>query len=278
MSLRRRLVPALAALAAAAVAVPLVAAPSSAAPANRSSPALYLALGDSVAAGVGAPAGQGYVDLLGARLSEALDCNTGNAVACRRTENISVSGATTQTLIDAQLPAAVKRLTQRNQNASTADDIRLVTVTIGGNDVVGPVVAACGGDPQSWQCATAVQTVLGGLAQRYAAILHELRQAAGPDTTIAVMTYYNAFVGSCYMLEVFPALHVLAPALLDGSEYTLNGVIRATADQVDALVVDTAADITADELVGGSDCLHPNSAGHAAIADAFYTAVAPELS
>src|SRR5215207_984862 len=85
----------------------VLAPPASAAPPQ---PSLYLALGDSVAAGVGAqpPATEGYVPELYAILTAARDCGVGQALGCRLDlVNLAVPGATTTTLISQQLPQAV---------------------------------------------------------------------------------------------------------------------------------------------------------------------------
>ena len=92
----------------AAVAGALVAAllgtPAIAAPPPRP---LYLALGDSVAAGVGAqpPATEGYVPELHGLLAAQVPCGDGQALGCRLDLlNIAVPGATTTTLLDRPAP------------------------------------------------------------------------------------------------------------------------------------------------------------------------------
>ena len=273
MTLRRRLVRTLSAVAAATLLVPLAQAPAGAAPKAAPSGA-YLALGDSVAAGVGAGAAGGYVQQLAERISRKDSCGAGAAVGCRVVlEDVSVSGATTLTLIADQLPLALQVLVERNQNASPADDVRLITLTIGGNDLFRPIVAACG--TLTLACLQTVQQQLGQLAAGYQTILSQLRAAAGPGTTIAVMTYYNALVGTCPLPD---ALIPLADVVLEGGSLgpaTLpagaNDVIRSAAAAFGAVVVETAAVVGAAQLAG--DCLHPNASGHAAIASQFEAAV-----
>ena len=116
---------------------------------------VQLALGDSVAAGVGAGATEGerrrfgYVGLLHEHLRAGLDCvpaaSPRPSVGCEQLQlvDVSVGGATTTTLIEHQLPTAVGLLEARNADANPRNDVEVVTVTIGGNDLFGPVVAAC---------------------------------------------------------------------------------------------------------------------------------------
>jgi hypothetical protein len=55
---------------------------------------------------------------------------------------------------------------------------------------LGPIVTACA-DPTSPTCVGTIQAQLQQTATNYQTILSRLRAAAGPDTVIAVMTYYN---------------------------------------------------------------------------------------
>src|SRR5688500_20391606 len=81
-------------LLAALAALPLALLPATAGSAAPPSPATYLALGDSVAAGVGAPSGLGYVPLLAADLAESRHCGQGQARGCPlRTDNRSAGRA-----------------------------------------------------------------------------------------------------------------------------------------------------------------------------------------
>jgi lysophospholipase L1-like esterase len=239
-------------------------------------PALYLALGDSVAAGVGAqpPAERGYVPVLYRSLTGARPCGQGQALGCRLDLTIlAVPGATTSTLISNQLPAAERILQERNQNARPVDDVRLITIDIGGNDVFRPIVTACA-DPTSPTCIGTIQTQLQQAATNYEVILSRLRAAAGPDTVIAVMTYYNP-LPACNLA----ALGGLAAVVLEGGGPVpagLNDIIRSTAAAHDAVVAETEPVIENTDLVGGADCLHPNTRGHQDIAGVFADVIDPQ--
>jgi lysophospholipase L1-like esterase len=242
-----------------------------AAPASAASPqpSVYLALGDSVAAGVGAQpaATEGYVAELHGLLTAARRCGGGQALGCRvDLVNLAVPAATTSTLISQQLPVAVSLLQERNGNSTPVDDVALVTIDIGGNDVFGPILSACA-NPQAPSCLATIQTTLTQVAANYQTILSAPRAAAGPDATIAVMTYYNP-LPACQLSALTP----LADLVLEGGAPLpagLNDIIRSQATAVDAVVAETAPLIGVDDLVGGTDCLHPNNSGHDDIASAF---------
>lgn len=237
-------------------------APPAAEPAPTPQPAVHLALGDSVAAGVGAgdPATGGYVPLLAERLRERLPA--------LRVQSLAVSGATTSTVLRDQVPRAAARL--REDPA-----VRLVTLTVGGNDVFGPVLLACLGDPAGPSCRTAVDEALAGADAGLDAVLGALDEAAGDGTVLAVMTYYDP-LPACRLAALAP----LAGRVLEGGEggRGLNDLLRARAAEHDAVVVETA-DRVADreDLVGGQDCLHPSGRGHAQIAEAFDAALQERL-
>jgi hypothetical protein len=57
-----------------------------------------------------------------------------------------------------QLPQALKLLTQRNGDLDPGNDIELITLTIGGNDLFDPVVGNCLGGLNP-TCSQAIQTV-----------------------------------------------------------------------------------------------------------------------
>ena len=237
---------------------------------------LYLALGDSVAAGVGAgdPDEDGYVPQLRDRLLTGLECWPLDVLRCYglRVYNLAEPGATTDDVLADQLPQATALLTGRNDDRRPFNDVQVVTLTIGGNDVFGPVVGACR-DGVDENCAAAVESSLLRVATNLPVILRGLRSAAGPDTTIAVMTYYNP-LGACEL----SGLAGLAEVVLEGGTagengptvpLGLNDLIRRSAASAGAVVADTYGELGADDFVGGQDCLHPDDSGHAAVAAAF---------
>ena len=107
-------------------------------------------------------------------------------------------------------------------------------------------------------------------------LLGDLREAAGPTTPVAVMTYYDP-LPACRLASLAP----LAEQVLegDGTSPGLNDVLRARAAEHGAVVVETGGRLTPPgDFVGGLDCLHPSSSGHARIAEAFRDAVGPRVT
>jgi lysophospholipase L1-like esterase len=234
---------------------------------------LYLALGDSVAFGVGASdrGTTAYVPLLYDRLREELPCQGSGQPGCRKLalQNLAVGGATTASLITTQLPVAVEELRTRNQDHRPNNDVKVVTIDIGGNDVFS-VVPSCTAGPTP-ACLGLVQASLQAFETNFTKILGELRAAGGPDTQIVAMTYYNP-LPSCQLA----ALAGLAEVVLEGGPGIegLNDRIRRISAAYGVEVADAYGKLAAADLVGGTDCLHPNDSGHGIIADLFAAALA----
>jgi lysophospholipase L1-like esterase len=248
----------------------------------------YLALGDSLAVGVGAsdPATTGYVPRFHGHLADALDPGHANPPPLDfvpdafnrkflRLTNLAVGGPgappggeTTSSMIAVgQLDAAIAELVARNGNATPVDDVRVVTLDIGGNDMFS-VVPVCVSGPTP-ECANAIGTALATFSANFDFILDELRAAAGPDTTIIVMTYYNPLVNPGCPLSPHAAL---GDALLEGNPALgipdgVNDLIRAMAASHGAGVADVFG------LLGPSDvqpdCRHANDSGYQVIAEEF---------
>ena len=235
---------------------------------------LYLALGDSLAAGVGAsnPAVTGYVPQLYELLRQQLACQPAGRPSCRSLalRNLGVGGATSTTLLATQLPEAVAELQAHNGDPNPHNDVQVVTIDIGGNDLFG-VVSSCAAGPTP-ECVAVIQARLQTFAANFTQILGELRAAAGPDTVIIAMTYYNP-LPNCRLASLAP----LADVVLEGGPGVtvgLNDLIRSIAAAHGVLVAETYGQLGPGELVGGDDCLHPNDAGYQLITAAFAAALA----
>jgi lysophospholipase L1-like esterase len=229
---------------------------------------LYLALGDSLAAGEGAtnPHRLGYVGLLDSFLQLSLT-------------NLAVRGETSSTFIShGQLKAALKTITNPGK------DVQLVTLDIGGDDLFnlimpgGPCV-----DPTTSACTTAFGNTLTIFAENYTAILEALTSALGddfPDKNILVMTYYNPFsgTGSIYEAPVDQALLGTDGTINCSANRTnaakegLNDLITCIGESFGVTVVniyplfeDNALALT--HIAEGD--IHPNNDGYAFIANAF---------
>ncbi len=252
---------------------------------------VYLALGDSVAVGVGAESaggnpgevGQrgradGYAGLFAEVVAEAVNCIPREVRReCGELQyvNDARSGATTASFLTDQLPAATALLRDSNGEGIRRDDVLVVTLTIGGNDVFGPVVEAClgGGTTVSPGCRAVVAGRLAVFAERYERILADLRAAAGPETVIVTTTYYNS-LPACDLGRPPSPAGALADAVLEGSPSPglppegINDVIRAASVRHGAVVADAYGVLRdPDHFVGGADCLHPNASGHHLLAD-----------
>lgn len=250
----------------------------------------YLALGDSLAFGIGASgAANGYVPQVHHFLRDALDPGKADPPSLDSVPdafnerflgivNLGVGGPgappggeTTGTMISGgQLAAAVAELEERNGNSRGVDDVRVVTLDIGGDDMF-PLLQICAGGFTP-DCVQAITATFGTFSANYGYILGQLR-AAGPDTPIAVMTYYNSLVNpGC----PFSPLAGAADAVLEGNAalglpVRLNDIIRATASAFGADVAETFGELGAGDLQ--PDCRHPNDSGHEKIAAAFVEAL-----
>ncbi len=210
---------------------------------------VYLALGDSIAAGSGASdaSATSYVALV----EEALRDRFGEGLEVR---SLAVGGHTTQDLIDRQLPAALELLGR--------GDVRLVTVTISGNDLNQlAAYRACQTDPSLPDCP--IDDLLLEIEQRLDRILQALRDA-GPGVAIAIQVYPNLFSGTGHMFE---RQAELAFGLLDG-------VIAGVAARHNVLVADPRPAFAGEggsltHLLDPTPGPHPNDAGYRAIAEAF---------
>jgi hypothetical protein len=142
-------------------------------------------------------------------------------------------GATTPTLIANQLPTAEGLLRSRNGNQNPRDNVEVVTVHTGGNDVTGPIIAACIADPQSPSCLTTIQSELAAYRSDLPVALSRLRAAAGPDARIVIGTYDNP-IATCVLGRV-PGAVQLAAIVLEGAPPAvpqgLHDIMREVAGQ-----------------------------------------------
>ena len=233
---------------------------------------VYLALGDSLAAGVGASdaATSGYVPQVHRHLTDALTPADAGGPSLQL-QNVAVSGETSDSMIDeGQLEAAVAQLRERNGNASAEDDVRMITLNIGGNDMMA-LVPVCSGGPSA-ECVGAVEATLTSFAGNFEVILGELRGAAGASTPIIAMTYSNMLIHpDCELHSLAPVAESIlegAPAL--GLPAGLNDLIRAAAARHSAEVADVAGSLGPQQMQ--SDCCHANDAGYTIIAQEFIAA------
>ena len=229
---------------------------------------MYLALGDSLAVGVGAsnwPTG-GYVPRLAVLLNEDREASDAFELV-----NIGRSGATTASVIEeGQLAEAVAVIEARRRTESTTDDAATITIGVGGNDAF-RLVAICNGVIDE-ACLSVARQQIREVRKNLLFILQTLLEAAGPEVSIAVMTYYNPLVHERCPLNEF---ELIGDVVLEGRAELglvdgLNDEIRAAAGAAGIPVAEVGA-LVSSELTG--DCLHASDTGHARIAVAFLAAL-----
>lgn len=218
---------------------------------------LYVALGDSIAAGLGASSlSKSYVQLYYGYLQ-----SSGSGVTSLL--NPSRPGATSTDLRNQQLGSAVAVINQ-------SSDTKAVTINIGLNDIL-----------RDTRCPTANAPSC-PFAANLRAILAALNEALGSDLgdeTVQVLEPFNPDVGT-------PNEGARRQQLLgsdgkvdcSGTEAALglNDLIRCISTELGARPVDVLPIFdAAGEAFLDVDHLHPNDAGHLAIAQAFGGAATP---
>jgi len=254
---------------------------------------VYLTLGDSWGYGEGAtdPATSGYAAVLVGTLAEDLDCSPArseNAVdGCKHLQHLNLARGATETLpgvtapivASEQLPVAIPMLEDRNGDRNPANDVEAITLHVGGNDVTGPIQAACiyGMNPT---CAGVWMTEMAQFEADLQAVVGPLRSAAGDETPIVLGTYDNP-VATCWLFDAFgPSAVFLGDMLLEGSPGFVDGqlgvhldgiheVVRRVASENGAQVAESFGTLAPGDFVGGTDCLHIKDSGHQKVAATF---------
>ncbi|WP_025745810.1 SGNH/GDSL hydrolase family protein [Kallotenue papyrolyticum] len=210
---------------------------------------VYLALGDSLAAGV-----------LLSQPEEAYVARIGAALQARApivTHNLAVPGATSATLLRQQLPQALALIHAEQQAGRRVSPI---TIDIGGNDALAVRHAPA---VERQRMLAQVEANLGALLdQLIAATSHQGRREAN----IAVMTYYNPFPGDAGD----PTSEAYWSA-------RLNETIMRVAQARQVAVADIRAAFAGGNVyrytyIAAGD-VHANADGHALIAAAFLEAL-----
>src|SRR5438105_1064371 len=230
---------------------------------------VYLALGDSLAFGVGAsnPLGTGYV----ARVYQSLEGSERYRQGGLDLINLSVPGAKSSDLQAAggELDSALKVIGERQQHAlPAANDVEIITIDIGGNDLLALVApgSPCLQSASVEPCRAAFGDVLSSIQNNLMETIRRLRQAA-PEAIIVVVDLYNPFSGTGDLREPIAELGVRQA----------NGVIGAVLASTE-LQARAASVFQLFSGRGGQwiapDGIHPNDNGHAVIAEAVLAAIA----
>ena len=234
-------------------------------PAQAAGTPAYIAIGDSLAFGVGAPEPRtgGYVSLVHSALQ------TSDRYRDRGLEllNFAVPGATAADLLlpGGQLDSALEAIRERNQDTPAATGgggrVEIITVNIGGNDLLSLATPSspCFDDISSGDCLDRFGAVLSSVQESLRDVLRRLRQGA-PDAGIYLLDLYNPYSGTGDSREVVSDLAV----------QNLNGIIGAIAADRD-LKVHLASIF---QLFRGrgpqwiaADGIHPNGDGHRVIGE-----------
>ena len=260
----------------------------------------YVSLGTSLSVGIQPnssgvllPTNDGYADQLFASIKPAFDAAGTQARDLQLTKlgcpgetlDDMTNGGNCPYLAGSQLDAAVDFL------AANTGMVYLVTIDMGGNDFRN---AGCIGTTVDLNCVNAVSAQI---STDLAAVLATLRNAAGPDTTIVGMNYYNPYLaawllqdaaGQTLAVESAQAVGVLNDFL--GTTFTTEGMPLADvafafhSDDFTTIVqssqpppnellpvsVNNICELTymCDPVPVGPD-IHANSAGYSRIADTF---------
>jgi lysophospholipase L1-like esterase len=235
------------------------------------------------AAGVGStrPAKDGYVPQLYGALRKDHDCLSGQSQeatdGCPQLQlvNLAVGGATTPTMIAGQVPTAISLLETHNGDANPLNDVQLITLHIGGNDVTDPILAAClGGLTEA--CVATIQAEFAEFQTDLNRALGMLEAAAGNAVAIVIGTYDNP-IPTCFRATI-PGAIQLAALVLEGAAGSpipegLNDIIRRVADAYGDDVAEVFGDLAPEDWVGGTDCLHPDDSGYDKVTVAFLEAL-----
>ena len=236
----------------------VLAAPAFAAGVHAQQPPAYLALGDSLAFGVGAdnPADQGYVGLTGAHLRLGKYSGTGLDLV-----NLSAPGATSADLLQpgGQLDRALSEIQSRG--------VDIISVDIGANDLLAlaGTNSPCFQSAGSQACLDALGQTLAGLQSNLTNSLRRLREAA-PNAQVYVLDIYNPYSGTNDPRAILASVGV----------QQLNGVIAAAAADPSSgarfVSIHDVFEGRAQQWIA-SDGIHPNNGGYRVMAEALLAAI-----
>ncbi|WP_165967136.1 GDSL-type esterase/lipase family protein [Jeotgalibacillus sp. S-D1] len=235
------------------MALTLLALPLSPAKAEINKPEIYVALGDSVAAGA-TPYDEldaGYTDIIANKLAQ-------NGLLAAFSKDFAVPGFATSNIIELLDTAEVRQ---------AVEQATMITLSAGANDVLGLVQQDAGGRTVAYDQLTA-NAVLNQMRIQYGELLDEV-QEINPDAAIYAIGYY------------FPYPHVLETQQQGVRKMlaTVNTIIQNEAEARDIEFIDVAEDFdkNGNEYVPNPTDVHPNQEGYTAIASSFFEQVEPSI-
>lgn len=225
----------------------------------------YVALGDSLAAGYQPGAGDdkdgGYVGrVLTAEQAIAPKTKLVNLACSGETSTTLVNGGRCEYELGSQLAEAVDFLSAHKFTT------RLVTVTIGANDVT-PCLSA----PDRNACVTQRLQALAGNLQQTLSKVH----AAAPDAQIVVTNYYNPYLALWFSDPTLAAITTQLQVALNNTIAAVTAPYGTTADVATAFQSFTTTPVNGVPTNVGVICsltwmcarsdIHANDAGYAVI-------------
>lgn len=240
---------------------------SSPPPALAAEAPVYMALGDSLAFGVGAanPAAEGYVALAADNLL------LNDRFSSRGIEliNLSEPGATSAEIVEAgnQLDRALEEIGVRASDTVAGNEAEIISIDVGGNDLLALAEpdSPCFEEPLGGICRTRINNVLSDLQHNLTRTLTALRQAA-PQAEIYVFDLFNPYSGTGESLEIIASIGV----------QQINGVLAAVSatDELGVRFV-SVYELFQDRRPQwvASDGIHPNNDGHRVLAEALTAAI-----
>lgn len=235
---------------------------------------LYLALGDSLAAGVGAsePAQTGYVGLVfdALRVDPASPYRESDLALL----NLGDPGETTTSMLvsGGQLEKALAEIEGRRDDDVAGNEVVVITIDIGANDFI-PLVqgdSPCLPNPLSGACQEAAMSALATFRSNFADIMRRLRAAAGPEVDIVAVGLYNPLSGTGGPFD----------AVGDTAVELFNSTVAAAAAERDIRAIFADVFIFFDgrgpELTHIAELppdVHPNDGGYYLMAQAVVTAL-----
>ena len=237
-------------------------------------PPLYLALGDSLAAGVGAsdPAQTGYVALVFDDLrTDPASPYSGDDLALL---NLGDPGETTTSMLASgdQMDQALAEIEGRKNDGVAGNEVAVISIDLGANDFLPLVLgdSPCLPNPLAQACQDAAASALSTFRSNFAEIMRRLRTAAGPEVELVALGLYNPLSGTGGPFD----------AVGDAAVELFNRNVAATVAQPD--VEARLADVfplfqgRGPELTHIAELppdVHPNDSGHYLMAVAVVTAL-----
>jgi hypothetical protein len=169
-----------------------------------------------------------------------------------------------------QLPTALALLRARNGDHSRRNDVKVVTLHIGGNEVVGPILGGCPGAIDA-ACVHAFRSAMAQYRHDLDATFAALRDAAGHRTRLVIGTYDMMFVPPCPLSAPINNFIPEGGAPVGSG---LHDVMRRVARRHDGEVAEVVGRFGPGDRVG--DCLHPSDSGYDKVTQAFLEALRRE--